>query len=129
MQRDIILRWIEQISAIIARLLRRDPTVSLDLARQYLEEAESQVLGPLRGLIPHLDPSSAAQLLGDPDRIWGYGQTLALRSALQQAEGTGDQAAILAGRALAMGREACRRADPPPDEWVAWVAQAERDFS
>ncbi len=127
MQRDIVLRWIEQISAIIARLLRRDPTVSLDLARQYLEEAEGQVLGPLGGLIPRLDPASAAELLGDPDRIWGYGQTLALRSALLQAEGAGDEAAVLARRALAMGREACRRAEPPPDDWVRWVAQAERE--
>lgn len=128
MQRDIVLRWIEQISAIIARLLRRDPTVSLELARQYLEEAEGQVLGPLGGLIPHLGAASAAELLGDPDRIWGYGQTLALRSALRQAEGARDQAAVLARRALAMGREACRRAEPPPDEWVSWVAQAERDL-
>lgn len=128
MQRDIVLRWIAQLSAIIARILRRDPTLSLELARQYLEEAESQVLGPLGALIPRLDPESAARLLGDPDRIWGYGQTLALRSALAGAEGDPGAAAVLGRRAVAVAREACGRAESPPDEWAAWIAAAERDL-
>ncbi|MEZ4586040.1 MAG: hypothetical protein R2909_06535 [Gemmatimonadales bacterium] len=54
MQRDIVLRWIAQLAAIIARLLRRDPKLSLELARQYLEEAEAQTLGPLGPLVAKL---------------------------------------------------------------------------
>lgn len=124
MQRDIVLRWIEQISAIIARILRRDASLSLEVARQYLEDAEAQVLGVLCDLIPRLDAESAARLLEDPYRIFGYSQTLALRSALAAAAGAQAEADVLAARAVAIGREAIARVDPPPESWLEWVAAA-----
>jgi hypothetical protein len=129
MQRDVVLRWIAQLSVLIARLLRRDPTLSLELAGQYLEEAEAQVLGPLAALVRKLDPPSAARLLGDPDRIWGYGQVLALASALRGAEGAPAEAEALGRRAVAVAREARRRAIDPPPEWSEWIAAAERDLA
>jgi len=128
MQRDIVLRWIAQLAAIIARLLRRDPKLSLELARQYLEEAEAQTLGPLGPLVAKLDAESAARLLDDPYRIYGYGQILALASALTRVEGSPEEAEALARRAVAMGRAAIDRADDPPDEWIEWVERASEEL-
>jgi hypothetical protein len=126
-QRDIVLRWIAQLSALIARILRRDSTLSLELARQYLEDAEAQVLGALSGLVPRLDAESAARLLEDPNRIYGYAQTLALRSALAGAAGAQAEADALAARAAAMGRAALARLSSPPEQWVEWVESATAD--
>lgn len=124
MQRDIVLRWIAQISAIIARVLRRDPTLSLELVRQYLQDAEAQLLGPLGELVPRLDAASAARLLDEPNRIYGYAQTVALRSALARVAGQTAEAAALAARAVALGDEAVRRAESVPEEWKEWLAEA-----
>jgi len=128
MQRDVVLRWIQQLSAIIARLLRRDPTVSLDLARQYLEDAEAQTLGPLAPLVDRLDAASAASLLDDANRLFGYSQILALRSALARAEGRATEAETLGARAIAIGQHAVDRADEPQPEWRSWLNQAAIDL-
>ena len=48
MQRDLVLRWIEQISRVIARLLGRREEAALNLARDHLDEASAQLLGPLQ---------------------------------------------------------------------------------
>jgi hypothetical protein len=125
--RDIVLRWISQISALIARLLRRDPSLSLDLVHHYLEDAEAQLLGPASNLIERLDPPSAAALLDDPHRLFGYAHVLALRSALHRAEGRPDDARACARRSVAFAREACRRIDPVPTEWTAWITAAEAE--
>lgn len=97
------------------------------MARHYLEDAEAQILGPLGELARKLDPPSLARLLGDPYRVYSYAQTVALRSAIERASGDDRAAALLAERAVALGREACRLAEPPPADWTEWVAAAERE--
>src|SRR5258706_15505144 len=68
MQRDLVLRWLEQISALIAKLLRRDPTIDITFVEDRLADAETQLLGPLRLLLERLQPESAAELRTDPLR-------------------------------------------------------------
>jgi hypothetical protein len=123
MQRDLVLRWLEQISALIAKLLRRDPTVDIAFVEDRLTDAETQLLGPLRLLLERLEPESAAELLADPFRIHGYAELLAFRSALARVKGDEAQAAELVERARVLGQEAIRRADPVPAEWSRWLEQ------
>lgn len=125
MQRDVVLRWLQQISAIIAKLLRGDPTITVQFARDQLQDAKQMLLGSLEPLLLHLDPPRVADFLVDPYRTYGYAQLLALESALERAEGRPERATALTGRALALAREAVRRADPVPSEWEAWIAAAE----
>ncbi len=129
MQRDLLLRWLEQISALIAKLLRRDPTVDAAFIEERLAEAEEQLLGPVRKLVDRLEPESAAELLSDPFRIYGYAQLLAFRSAIARLGGRVEEANDQAGRALVLSREAIRRADPVPTDWPAWVAALETEQS
>ncbi len=123
-QRDIVLRWIAQLRRLVARLLRTGVPVDLALAREEVDAAIAHLLGPLTTLLPTLAVASAADLLHDPDRIFGLAQLLALRSALEAAEGEAARAAESRKRAVAFGEEACRRADEPPESWRAWVAAA-----
>ncbi len=73
-----------------------------------------------------LDPPSVARLLGDPNRLYSYAQTVALRSAIERAAGDRSAADHLARRAIDLAREAALLATPAPDEWVEWIAEAER---
>ena len=128
MQRDVVLRWLEQLSALIAKLLRRDPTADLVLIEQQLADAEGQLLGPVRTLVERLSPESAAELLTDPVRIHGYAQLVAFRSAIARSQGHPAEADELARRALALGREAVARADPVPPDWIEWLGRLEADI-
>jgi hypothetical protein len=127
MQRDLVLRWLEQLRLIIARLLRGERDASTELVEIELDRAIDQLLGGSAALIDRLDAGSAAALLADPTRIFGYAEALALKSALAQGRGAADPAASLARRALDLGREAVRREPLPPKEWTDWIAAMERD--
>lgn len=127
MHRDIVMRWIHTLSALIARLLRHEPGVTVELARIQLEDARSMLLGSLVALMPHLDPAQVGELLVDPYRIQGYAQLLALESAIEQVAGRPAEARVLALRAIALGHEALERIDDRPVEWEEWLAAAERE--
>jgi len=129
MQRDVVLRWIDTISALIARILRHDPTVTIDLAQAQLDEAKGMLLGPVELLVPHLSPGQIADLLFDPFRIYGYAQLLALESAIAGARSDPAAARRLAARATSLAREALDRSDPKPAEWAAWIAAAEDELA
>src|SRR5262245_60244124 len=128
MQRDVVLRWLEQLSAMIDKLLRRDPTADRILIEQQLADAEGQLVGPVRTLVERLSPESAAELLTDPFRIHGYAQLVAFRSAIARSQGQLAEADELARRALALGREAVTRADPVPSDWIEWVGRLEGEI-
>jgi hypothetical protein len=122
MQRDVVLRWIEELGRVIRRLLYGPGEVDLVQAAAMMEDATERMLGPLATLVPRLDPPSAADLLSDPHRIFGYAQLLALQSALEHSRGLVERAAETRSRALSLAGEAVRRDPDPPAEWTVWVA-------
>lgn len=122
-QRDTVLRWIEQLGRLIARLLGTSAPGDLKLARREIEAAVDQLLGPIAQLVPRLQAASAADLLHDPERIFGLAQLLDLQATLEEAEGEPARAAASRERAMAFAEEACRRAAPPRDDWWRWLAE------
>lgn len=123
MQRDLVLRWIEQLARLVARLLRSDPGADLGAAREQVQDATAGLLGPLATLVPRLEVSSAAELLADPDRLFGYAQLLELDAVIAAALGDTSAAADNRPRALAFAKEALRRAPEPMPAWEAWIAE------
>ena len=119
-----MLGWIEQVSRLVAELIHGPGAPDLQQAGERIDAAMAQHLGNLAPLIPQLDVSSAAVLLNDPDRIFGYAQLLAARGAVAQARGDGD-VSLIQERALAFARLALARAVDPPASWRDWVAEAE----
>jgi hypothetical protein len=122
-QRDLVLRWIEQLGVLIRRLLHGKAAADLPAARDQVREATDALLGPLSPLVPRLEVESAAELLADPDRIFGYAQLLDLDSLIAGA--VGDAAAQAEGRAraLALAAEAVRRANEPRPSWESWISE------
>lgn len=120
MQRDMVLRWIEQLGVLIRRLIQGKQTSDLPAAREQVRQATEAMLGPLLQLVPRLEVESAADLLADPDRIFGYAQLLDLEGVLAGAMGdsAGDESRT---RALTFAREAVRRAPERQAAWEAWI--------
>lgn len=123
MQRDVVLRWIEEISRVIRRLLYGKGDADLAQAASLIDDATARLLGPLATLVPKIDPGGAAELLRDPDRIYAYAQLLALQSALEQARAAPECPATR-DRALAFAAEAVSRHPDPPPEWRQWLHDA-----
>lgn len=121
-QRDVVLRWIEQLGLVVARLLRGPGEADLALAAEQVRAAITQILGPLHETVPKLDAASAAGLLHDPERIYGYARLLGLQAAIEQAGGNANFGDTRA-RAVAMVREAMARATATPPDWAAWLQE------
>ncbi|HEX9165070.1 MAG TPA: hypothetical protein VF862_04125 [Gemmatimonadales bacterium] len=128
MQRDVVLRWIEEISRVIRRLLYGRGDVDLAQAASLVDDATARLLGPLATLVPRLEPGGAADLLHDPDRIYAYAQLLALQSAVEQARNAAEHTTTR-DRALAFAAEAVSRHPEPPTEWEQWLSDAKEGTS
>jgi hypothetical protein len=115
MQRDFVLRWIEDIVRTVHRMLFGPGPVSVAMAETRVADAIAQLLGPLTLLVPRLDVPSAADLLGDADRITSLAELLDLQAAVEEAGGKAEQARLSRERAAAFREEAGRR-DPRSGE-------------
>ena len=100
-QRDVVLRWIEQIARVIRRMLAGPGPQDVELARQHVAEAMTQHLGSLARVVPRLDVASAANLLRDPDRILGLALLLDLQASVEEAAGEPETAVLTRARAAA----------------------------
>lgn len=121
MQRDLVLRWIEQLGRLVARLLGHGGQAELAVARDQVAEATLALLGPLAALVPRLETASAAELLADPDRIFGYAQLLDLEGVIAEAEGDVQSGAQSRRRALEFAAAAIARASEARPDWQRWV--------
>jgi hypothetical protein len=124
-QRDVMLRWIEELAKVVARLLLGPGAVDVELAESQVRAAISQHLGPMALLLPQLDVRSGAGLLHEADRIFGYAQLLGLLAAVQHAAASPD-ASTTHARAVGFGREALARDPNAPAAWHEWVTDSER---
>lgn len=125
MQRDLVLRWIEQLGRLVARLLGQGGKAELAVARDQVAEATLGLLGPLSTLVPRLETGSAADLLVDPDRIFGYAQLLDLDGVISEALGDAAGGAESRRHALELARAAVARSRDPMPDWQQWVAERE----
>jgi hypothetical protein len=101
MQRDVVLRWIEQIVATVRRMLLGPEAVDPAMAMPIIDEAIHQLLGPLALLVPRLDVPSAAALLRDSERILGLARLLELKAMALKAGSQAEAAAETLARAQA----------------------------
>ena len=123
MQRDLVLRWIEQLGRLVARLVGLGGKAELGAARDQVAEATINLLGPLSLLVPRLETSSAAELLADPDRIFGYAQLLDLDGTISEGMGEKDAATESRRHALEFAREAVTRSSEPRPDWERWITE------
>ncbi len=123
-QRDLMLGWIEPVTRLVEELIHRPGAPDLQQASDRIDAAMAQHLGNLAPLMPQLDVGSAALLLSEPERIFGYAQLLAARADVDEVSGE-DDAPAARERALAFARLALARVADPPSSWRAWVSDIE----
>jgi hypothetical protein len=126
-QRDLVLRWIEQLGRLVARLVGAGGKAELASARDQVSEATINLLGPLALLVPRLETESAAELLADPDRIFGYAQLLDLDGAISEGLGEAEAAADSRRRAVDFARAALARSQEPRPDWERWIQERRID--
>jgi hypothetical protein len=121
-QRDVVLRWIEEIVRTVLRMLGRGAPADLEDARRTLDDAVERLLGSLTLLVPRLDAASAADLVQPPDRLFDYARLLDLLGAVEEAAGRPERGTALRERAVALAGEAIRRSPDDVPEWRDWLA-------
>ena len=107
---DYLIRLIQQLGVVLRRLRERltgAPSVAdaADVEREA-GGAIATLLGPQAGLLDRLDPTSAARLLGDAERVALWIALLRVQSDAQRAAGRADAADRASARAVALERAA-----------------------
>ena len=103
------------------------PTSEETRARlEVVLRARREVAAGHGDLIRMLAPGAAADALGDPERIAGYAETLAVEAMLSEAAGNTERADALRKQAVAFAREAQRRGRASDAEIDSLIAREGR---
>jgi hypothetical protein len=81
-QRDYILRVIEQLGQVVTRVVEHVTKHEYEPAMAAVDEAERALLGDQLRSLKHLDATSAALFLHNPDRVRGWALLVAQRAYL-----------------------------------------------
>jgi hypothetical protein len=111
---DYLLRMLQQLAAMLARLRERLIGASGAEATEVEREAGGAIvtlLGPQAPLLQQLDATSAVRIAGDAERVALWTAFLRVQADAQRASGRLDAADRLAARATAL-EQAARAAWP-----------------
>lgn len=113
---DYLLRMIQQLGEVLARLRKRlmgqvDASDAAEVEREA-GAAITTLLGPQTSLLQQLDPASAVRLIGDPERVGLWIALLRVqadaRRADRQRSDRDDTAERIAARASALEQAAAQ---------------------
>jgi hypothetical protein len=90
---------------------------------EFIQRARSELVAGQGDLLRILGPSAAADALGDPDRVAAYAETLAAEAMISDAAGQTERAEAIRRHAVAIAREAQRRAATPDTELDQLIAR------
>jgi len=108
-QRDYILRLIERIAAVLARVMKRKSEGDAVGARGELRQAYGEVLGPAGAMAQMADSRTAANLVGDARRIHLWCRLLREEAILLREQGASEQASAIDRRIVELLLEAWPR--------------------
>ena len=110
-QTDYVLRLIESLGALLARVRKMRDDGEHEAALAEIERTVGELLGPSGSLVAQLDTATAAQLLGDPRRLDAWAHLLAAEGDVREAQGHAPAAEATRRRALELALEAVERMD------------------
>jgi hypothetical protein len=105
-QRDYVLRLIQQLAQALARIAGLKRSGQLDEALDDVGATLNDLLGPLRTTLDAIDARSAARLLTDRERIEAYALLTAEEASILTLKGHTARAGQRTQRALALLLEA-----------------------
>lgn len=86
-QRDFLLRIIEQLAETTAHITRLRDEGKDQEALALLEKTLTELLGPMARTVDQVDSSSAAMLLGAPNKVLAYASLVEARAKIRAAQG------------------------------------------
>jgi len=111
---DYLMRMIAEMVQALMRVAGLKREGKLDEALDALRDAYGELLGPAAELAPRLDPATAAQVVGNAERIRAWAQLLGEEAEVRRLRGEDSAADALRVRALELALEAhLRRAGEP----------------
>jgi hypothetical protein len=108
---DWLLRLLQQMGAVLARMLGLKNGGQVQEALQTLDDAQGELLGPLAGVVPRVDSATAAHMLGEPRLIASWARLLHERADLLRMSGDDEGAASAAAQARELAAHALARAE------------------
>jgi hypothetical protein len=106
MKRDYLLKQLERLGALIARVLRSKAEQNLDEAFQEVTLAHEEIFAKHRDLIRYADSTTLANMLGDDGLVRGLAALTAAEAELYDAKGDAVTATMKRLRALELYVEA-----------------------
>jgi len=109
----------------VARTFSGEPPTPEEtrLRLELVLKARKELAGGQAELLRLLGPSGAANALGDAERIAAYADSLAVEAVVNQAAGQTERAEAMRREAVAVAREAQRRAAAPDTEVERLIAR------
>jgi len=89
---------------------------------EFVLKARGELAAGHGDMLRLLAPTAAADILGDPDRIAAYAESLGAEALISDAAGQHERAEAIRRHAVAIAREAARRSpvpDPEIDQLIA----------
>ncbi len=123
-RRDYVERMIEELAAVVARLVGRLGAGTPEAADEVVagaQAAQGELLGPLAAALPQVDAASAISLLRDPRQVRAWIELLRVEAAARTLRGEDAAALTLGARAheleralIAAGAAPAAGGTPPP---------------
>ncbi len=111
---DYIMRLIQQAAAALRRFRQRlGSGESAETVGRDASQALSELLGPQRPMLERLDGWSAANLVGDPERVQLWAELLALQADTERVAGRNSVADALAARAAELAQHSTGQTSTP----------------
>lgn len=111
---DYLLRMMVETTQALLRAAGLRRAGKLDEALNELRDAYGELLGPAAELAPRLDSATAAQVVGNPERIRAWAQLLREEAEVRRLRGEAAAADALEARELELELEAHLRAGGRP---------------
>jgi hypothetical protein len=107
-QEDYLIRLIQQMVQVLLRITGLKQAGHYEEALSEIDQAMRTLLGPAADILMRLDPSTAAQTIGDPDRVLIWATLLSEQAEIQQLQGHTQDVASARKRSLDLARESLR---------------------
>jgi hypothetical protein len=105
-ERDYLMRLIQQLTNALARIMRAKEQEKYDEAQEAIDAAYGELFGLNATLVSMMAAESLAQLLGDPEKIKAMARLFEEEADLWQVKDDVAQAAVKYQRALELYLEA-----------------------
>lgn len=128
-RKDYILRMIAELRRLVEAMMGK--VREKDSAEELLAQAREglgRLLGPMAGIAPRMDSTTAAQMVNDADVLAAWAEVTAAEAEVRRAQGDGSAADAGMRRALELALEAHVRTNHDVPELLQLIDRLRREI-